>query len=78
MRYFNVNYFNVTFNFDSDDNVSFNFNLILISDMTCSTSDGFLLRFLRARKFDLERAYLLLVRYLEVREEYPEVFIDFH
>lgn len=40
------------------------------------TDAGFLLRFLRARKFDLTRAYDLLVNYYAVRNTYPELLSD--
>uniref|UniRef100_A0A8C5QA41 Alpha tocopherol transfer protein like n=1 Tax=Leptobrachium leishanense TaxID=445787 RepID=A0A8C5QA41_9ANUR len=38
--------------------------------------DGFLLRFLRARKFDYDRALQLLVNYYSCRKNWPEVFSD--
>lgn len=36
------------------------------------TDDAFFLRFLRARKFDVERALRLMVRYFHFRKKYPE------
>ena len=50
---------------------------IMIVALNCPTDDAFLLRFLRARKFDYERAYQLLVNYYTVRAENPDVFKDF-
>ncbi|KAE8576418.1 hypothetical protein XENTR_v10004173 [Xenopus tropicalis] len=38
--------------------------------------DSFLLRFLRARKFDYDRALQLLVNYYSCRKAWPEVFTD--
>ncbi|CAH1772531.1 unnamed protein product [Owenia fusiformis] len=38
------------------------------------TSDSFLLRFLRARKFNIQRAFDNIVRYCSIRNEYPDVF----
>ncbi|XP_002734110.1 alpha-tocopherol transfer protein-like [Saccoglossus kowalevskii] len=43
-------------------------------DIKFRTDDAFLLRFLRARKFDVNRAFKNLVAYYEIRHEYPEVF----
>ena len=42
----------------------------------CRTDDAFLLRFLRARKFDYDRAYQLLINYFTVRDEHKELFKD--
>ena len=44
----------------------------MIPALTCRTDAEFLLRFLRARKFDCERANQLLINYFTVREECKE------
>ena len=41
-----------------------------------SLEDAFLLRFLRARKFDYDRALQLLINYHSCRRSWPEVFND--
>ncbi|XP_076325945.1 alpha-tocopherol transfer protein-like isoform X3 [Tachypleus tridentatus] len=46
-------------------------NLIVPSD------DNFLLRFLRARKFDYDRAFRLIKQYYILRDNNPELFKDF-
>ena len=38
------------------------------------TNDDFIIRFLRARKFDAEEAFKLLSRYFEVRQRKPSLF----
>ncbi|XP_070568209.1 alpha-tocopherol transfer protein-like [Ptychodera flava] len=45
-------------------------------DIKFRTDDAFLLRFLRARKFDVDRAFKNLVRYYDIRQEYPDIFDD--
>ncbi|XP_077989664.1 alpha-tocopherol transfer protein-like [Glandiceps talaboti] len=45
-------------------------------DIKFRTDDAFLLRFLRARKFDVDRAFKNLEKYYDIRHEYPEVFDD--
>lgn len=42
--------------------------------LSTSLDDAFLLRFLRARKFDYDRALQLLVNYHSCRRSWPEVF----
>ncbi len=42
--------------------------------LKCPTDDGFLLRFLRARKFDYDRAYEMLLNYYTIRAEHREYF----
>ncbi|XP_070577967.1 alpha-tocopherol transfer protein-like [Ptychodera flava] len=44
------------------------------ADIKFRRDDAFLLRFLRAKKFDVKRAFQQLCRYYEVRREYREVF----
>ncbi|XP_006881617.1 PREDICTED: alpha-tocopherol transfer protein-like isoform X2 [Elephantulus edwardii] len=41
-----------------------------------SLDDAFLLRFLRARKFDYDRALQLLIKYHSCRRSWPEVFTN--
>ncbi|CAG0890204.1 unnamed protein product [Darwinula stevensoni] len=43
---------------------------------TCPTDAGFLLRFLRMKKFDVEGASVTLERYLRMRQETPEWYRD--
>ncbi|XP_077989779.1 alpha-tocopherol transfer protein-like [Glandiceps talaboti] len=45
-------------------------------DIKFCTDDAFLLRFLRVRKFKIDKAFDSLVRYYEIRREYPQVFDD--
>ena len=39
--------------------------------------DGFLLRFLRCKKFDVDKALDMYVGYHQTRSHYPKVFQDF-
>ena len=39
--------------------------------------DSFLLRFLRARKFEQDRALFLYVRYYENKRDFPAIFSEF-
>ena len=55
---------------------SIKYAVIMIVALNCPTDDAFLLRFLRARKFDYERAYQLLVNYYTIRAENPGIFKD--
>ena len=56
-------------------------NCLLFTDyssaLECPVDDGFLLRFLRARKFDQERAYDLLISYYTLRAEKAAYFKNF-
>ncbi|XP_023214990.1 alpha-tocopherol transfer protein-like isoform X4 [Centruroides sculpturatus] len=45
-------------------------------DLKCKTDDIFLLSFLRARKYDRERALKLLKNYYAIRKKYTDVFKD--
>ncbi|XP_074656087.1 alpha-tocopherol transfer protein-like isoform X2 [Tubulanus polymorphus] len=45
--------------------------------LTARTDDAFLLRFLRARKFDYDRAFKLLVNHYKIQKKYPEIYSDF-
>uniref|UniRef100_A0A182NES0 CRAL-TRIO domain-containing protein n=1 Tax=Anopheles dirus TaxID=7168 RepID=A0A182NES0_9DIPT len=40
----------------------------------CRRDDSFLLRFLRAKKFDVEKAFKMMQKYYKMKEEYPEIF----
>ncbi|WAR16131.1 CLVS2-like protein [Mya arenaria] len=42
------------------------------------TDDAFILRFLRARKFDTFEAFKLFGRYFEYRQNHPNIFKDFN
>ena len=55
------------------------FELIYISSSSdfLRTDDTFLLRFLRARKFDTFEAFKLLGRYFEYRQDNPNLFSNF-
>ncbi|XP_002739961.1 alpha-tocopherol transfer protein-like [Saccoglossus kowalevskii] len=39
--------------------------------------DAFLVRFLRCKKFDVDRAFKMLVHYYEVRRKYPELYSNY-
>nr|XP_006822514.1 PREDICTED: alpha-tocopherol transfer protein-like [Saccoglossus kowalevskii] len=43
-------------------------------DINFCSDNGFLLRFLRAKKFDYERAFQMLVNYYEIRKQYPGIY----
>lgn len=44
------------------------------SDLHIRTDDAFLLRFLRAKKFEYDRAYNLLLSHFQMRKENPKLF----
>ncbi|XP_015928368.2 alpha-tocopherol transfer protein-like isoform X1 [Parasteatoda tepidariorum] len=46
-------------------------------DLVSRTDDAFLLRFLRARKFDYSRSFSLLQNYYMMRAKNPKIFRDF-
>ncbi|XP_070533460.1 alpha-tocopherol transfer protein-like [Ptychodera flava] len=46
-------------------------------DIKFRTDDTFLLRYLRVRKFNVERAYKTLVHYYEVRDQFKELYADY-
>ncbi len=54
----------------------FNLNLQEQPNLRTRLDDTFLLRFLRARKFDYDRALQLLLNYHGGRKAWPEVFKD--
>ncbi|XP_050101255.1 alpha-tocopherol transfer protein-like isoform X2 [Anopheles aquasalis] len=43
-------------------------------DLGCRRDDSFLLRFLRAKKFDVEKAFKMMQKYYKMKEEHPEIF----
>lgn len=47
--------------------------LLPISGLTCPTDDLFLLKFLRARKFDYDRALQLIINYYTIRAENADI-----
>ena len=51
--------------------------LSFLTGLKCPTTDTFLLKFLRARKFNLDRAYALILNYYTVRAENPQMFSGF-
>ncbi|XP_054717874.1 alpha-tocopherol transfer protein-like isoform X2 [Uloborus diversus] len=48
------------------------------ADLTPCTDDGFLLKFLRARKFSVKAAWTLVQKYYSIRITYPHMFRNFN
>uniref|UniRef100_T1IUL4 CRAL-TRIO domain-containing protein n=1 Tax=Strigamia maritima TaxID=126957 RepID=T1IUL4_STRMM len=46
-------------------------------ELNCRTDDAFLLRFLRARKFDINRAFQLLKNYYKIRLQNPQIYLNY-
>ncbi|XP_006821053.1 alpha-tocopherol transfer protein-like [Saccoglossus kowalevskii] len=46
-------------------------------DIKFRTDDAFLIRFLRAKKYETNRAFKTLVHYYEVRRQHKDIFINF-
>ncbi|XP_067134222.1 alpha-tocopherol transfer protein-like [Centruroides vittatus] len=63
------------YSWNDEDIQSFK-EMIRKENINCRMDDIFLLSFLRARKFDRERALKLLKSYYSVRERYPDYFQD--
>ncbi|XP_056648666.1 alpha-tocopherol transfer protein-like isoform X2 [Diorhabda sublineata] len=62
---------------DTRDQILENFRDLIFEKGECTphrTDDSFLLRFLRARNFVIERAHRLLVNYYEFKENNPEFY----
>lgn len=47
---------------------------ILFLELHIRTDDAFLLRFLRAKKFEYDRAYNLLLSHFQMKKENPKLF----
>nr|KAG5688606.1 hypothetical protein BaRGS_033422 [Batillaria attramentaria]KAG5704619.1 hypothetical protein BaRGS_025261 [Batillaria attramentaria] len=45
-----------------------------VPGLKCRTDDAFLLRFLRAKKFDQERAYAQVLTFYKMQMEHPDVY----
>ncbi|KFM72507.1 Alpha-tocopherol transfer protein-like protein, partial [Stegodyphus mimosarum] len=45
--------------------------------LVCRTDDAFLLQYLRARKFNVKKAFSLLQNFYQTKEAYPEVYDKF-
>ncbi|XP_067134221.1 clavesin-1-like isoform X2 [Centruroides vittatus] len=62
----------------NDEDVQIFKNMIRKEQINCRMDDIFLLGFLRARKFDKERAIKLLKSYYSARERNKDIFKDFN
>ncbi|XP_064630460.1 alpha-tocopherol transfer protein-like isoform X2 [Lineus longissimus] len=51
--------------------------VVAVPGLHARTDDAFLLRFLRARKFDYDRALQLVLNYYQIRCEFKEIFCRF-
>ncbi|XP_033104263.1 alpha-tocopherol transfer protein-like [Anneissia japonica] len=47
------------------------------SDINFRRDDRFILRFLRAKKFEVDRSFKTLVKYYELKEKHPDFFKDY-
>ncbi|XP_071945515.1 alpha-tocopherol transfer protein-like [Antedon mediterranea] len=47
------------------------------TDISFRKDDKFILRFLRAKKFDVDRAFKSLVKYYELKEKHPDFFNEY-
>ncbi|XP_067140064.1 clavesin-2-like [Centruroides vittatus] len=52
--------------------------MVIEQNINCRLDDMFLLSFLRARKFDKEKAIKLLRNYYSARKKYPDIFGEFN
>ncbi|XP_067119758.1 clavesin-2-like [Centruroides vittatus] len=64
----------IDYNWDEKVLQEFRNDILSEEDLNCRTDDIFLLSFLRARKFDRQRALKLLRNYYSTRKKYPNIF----
>ncbi|KAK9510161.1 hypothetical protein O3M35_005003 [Rhynocoris fuscipes] len=43
--------------------------------LRCSTSDSFLIRFIKASEYDVQKSYQLVKDYFRAKKDYPDVFV---